>query len=147
MEREADVCSGKGELSWFAPLSRRFGAVGRAGVVRRRDDLALPRECLSPVTPRRRCRSHKPPPLPNIFQTNSDRRLGQAATGNIKMPREIYDEVAGSSDLLEQWLRQMDVRKALVLTETTNFAVVQRVLSQGPYQESCVEVGCTPNPT
>lgn len=57
--------------------------------------------------------------------------LGQTAAGHIKMPREIYDEVAGSPDLLGQWLRQPEVRKAIVLAETTAREIVQRVISQG----------------
>jgi len=57
--------------------------------------------------------------------------LGQAQAGRVKMPREIYDEVAGSPDLLGQWLRQPEVREAIVLAETANMAIVRLVISQG----------------
>ncbi len=43
--------------------------------------------------------------------------LAQAIAGHVRMPREIYEEVAGSPDLLGQWLRQPQVRQAIVLAE------------------------------
>ncbi len=47
------------------------------------------------------------------------------------MPRQIYDEVASSPDLLGQWLRRPDIRKAIILAEATNMAIVQTVITQG----------------
>ncbi|MFC7739368.1 DUF4411 family protein [Roseomonas sp. GCM10028921] len=57
--------------------------------------------------------------------------LAQAEASRVKMPRQIYDEVAKSPDLLGQWLRRSDARKAIILAETTNMATVQTVISQG----------------
>lgn len=57
--------------------------------------------------------------------------LGQAEAGIVKMPREIYGEVCQSADLLGQWLKRPDVKRALVLDEPTNRAVLQRVVADG----------------
>jgi hypothetical protein len=57
--------------------------------------------------------------------------LSEAEVGRVGMPREIYDEVAKSSDLLGQWLRRPDVRQVIILAEPTNMAKVQMVVSQG----------------
>ena len=57
--------------------------------------------------------------------------LAQAVAGYVKMPREIYDEVAGSPDLLGQWLRHPEVRQAIVLAETADRGHLQRVMSRG----------------
>lgn len=57
--------------------------------------------------------------------------LAEAEEGRVKMPREIYDEVAKSPDLLGQWLRRPEVRKAIILAETSDMARVQMVISQG----------------
>jgi hypothetical protein len=55
--------------------------------------------------------------------------LAMADGGHVKMPREIYDEVAKSPDLLGQWLRRPEVRKAIVLAEPTDMAAVQSVIA------------------
>jgi hypothetical protein len=52
-------------------------------------------------------------------------------TGAIKIPAEIYDEVAPFRGMLPEWLRQDDVRAALVLQETANMTLVRRVLDIG----------------
>ena len=57
--------------------------------------------------------------------------LAMADGGHVKMPREIYDEVAKSSDLLGQWLRRPEVRKAIILAEPTDMAAVQSVIAKG----------------
>ena len=57
--------------------------------------------------------------------------LAEAEAGRVKVPREIYDEVAKSPDLLGQWLRRPEVRKAIILAETTDLARMQLVVSQG----------------
>lgn len=57
--------------------------------------------------------------------------LTQAQGGRVKMPRQIYDEVAKSTDLLGQWLRRPEVRKAIVLAEAVDMATVQRVIAEG----------------
>lgn len=55
----------------------------------------------------------------------------QAEADRVKMPRQIYDEVAKSPDLLGQWLRWPEVRKATILAEATNMATVQTVIATG----------------
>ena len=55
----------------------------------------------------------------------------QATVGIIKMPRQIYDEVAQSSDILGDWLRQSEVKTALVLAEATDTVRVRHVIEHG----------------
>lgn len=55
----------------------------------------------------------------------------QCEDGRIKMPQPIYGEVAPSSDLLGQWLRDPGVRDAIVLGERINAAHVQEVIDGG----------------
>jgi hypothetical protein len=57
--------------------------------------------------------------------------LVMALTNRVKVPREIYDEVAQSSDILGQWLRQAAVREAIILAEPTNGALVAEVIAKG----------------
>lgn len=57
--------------------------------------------------------------------------LEMAEAGRVKMPVEIYDEVAKSMDLLGQWLRSPNVRRAIVLGEPTDMGAVQRVIAAG----------------
>ena len=57
--------------------------------------------------------------------------LAQAEADRVKMPREIYDEVAKSTDILGQWLRRPEVRKAIILSELTDMQTVQAVISEG----------------
>ena len=47
------------------------------------------------------------------------------------MPHEIYDEVAKSPDLLGQWLRLPEVKKAIVLPEATDGATLATVIAKG----------------
>jgi hypothetical protein len=55
----------------------------------------------------------------------------QSREGLIKMPREIYDEVARSGDMLGDWLRVAEHRTALVLAEPTDAAQVRHVIAHG----------------
>ena len=57
--------------------------------------------------------------------------LEQAAAGVIKTPRQIYDEVAPSADLLGEWLRQVDVKDALILADATDAARVRHAIAHG----------------
>jgi len=57
--------------------------------------------------------------------------LGMADADRVKMPREIYDEVAKSPDLLGQWLRRSEVKKAIILSDMTNGATVAEVTAKG----------------
>jgi hypothetical protein len=54
------------------------------------------------------------------------------ATGDvIKMPMEIYHEVAASADLLGTWLKRSEVRTAIVLDEATSGSRVRRIIIEG----------------
>jgi len=55
----------------------------------------------------------------------------QAKGGRVKMPIEIYDEVAGSKDLLGQWLQRPDVKRAIVLAEPPDGAYLRQVVATG----------------
>lgn len=57
--------------------------------------------------------------------------VAEAEAGRVKMPREIYDEVAKSPDLLGQWLRRSEVKKAIILHDATDGPTVARVVAQG----------------
>jgi hypothetical protein len=57
--------------------------------------------------------------------------LAMAQANRVKVPREIYDEVARSPDILGQWLRQAAVREAIILAEPTNGALVAEVVAKG----------------
>ncbi len=57
--------------------------------------------------------------------------LEMAEAARVKIPAEIFAEVAGSPDLLGQWLRRPDVKRALVLDEPTDMAFIQRVIANG----------------
>jgi hypothetical protein len=57
--------------------------------------------------------------------------LEQSTAGLIKTPLQIYDEVAKSSDMLGDWLRQPEVKAALVLAEGTDPDRVRDVVARG----------------
>ena len=57
--------------------------------------------------------------------------LAEAEAGRVQMPREIYDEVAKSPDLLGQWLRQPEVKKAIVLPEATDGVTLATAIAKG----------------
>ena len=57
--------------------------------------------------------------------------LSQAEVGAIKTPIEIYNEVAKSSDLLGEWLRLPNVKKAILLAEPTDSTTVNTVIQHG----------------
>lgn len=54
-----------------------------------------------------------------------------AGRDRVKMPREIYDEVAKSKDLLGQWMRQPEVKRAIILDERMDGGSVARVIAEG----------------
>jgi len=51
--------------------------------------------------------------------------------GRLKIPAEVYEEVAPFSGPLPQWLRQPEARAALILPESSNLQLVQQVLREG----------------
>lgn len=57
--------------------------------------------------------------------------LAMAAQGSIKLPQQIYNEIAPFKGLLAKWLKQKHVKEAIVLDEPTNASHVQQVLARG----------------
>jgi hypothetical protein len=57
--------------------------------------------------------------------------LTQAEAGAVKMPLQIYNEVAPSRGLLAEWLRLPDIREAILLDEAADLTRVQQVLAHG----------------
>jgi hypothetical protein len=57
--------------------------------------------------------------------------LSMGTADVIKMPLEIYHEVATSTDMLGTWLKRSDVKKAILLEEATNGPRVRRVIVEG----------------
>lgn len=57
--------------------------------------------------------------------------LGKAEAGLVKVPKEIYDEVAGSKDLVGQWLQRPDVKRAILLAEPLDGAYLRLVVASG----------------
>jgi hypothetical protein len=57
--------------------------------------------------------------------------LEMADAMTIKLPIQIYNEVAPSRGMLADWLRQPLVKEALVLAEPTDLARVQHVVTRG----------------
>jgi hypothetical protein len=57
--------------------------------------------------------------------------LGLGLADVVKIPSEIYEEVAPNRGSMPQWLRERHVRDALVLPEAANMGLVQHVLDVG----------------
>jgi hypothetical protein len=57
--------------------------------------------------------------------------INQGEKGIIKIPRLIFDEVMPPPGPLADWLKREDVKKALILEEKPDTALVQRVLREG----------------
>jgi hypothetical protein len=57
--------------------------------------------------------------------------LTQAVIGTVAMPVEIYEEVTDGRDAVATWLRNPEVKSALVLPEDSDVSVVRHVLIQG----------------
>jgi len=53
------------------------------------------------------------------------------ATGQIKMPVEMIEEIRGGTDNLADWLSDHDHLDALLLGEDADVALVQRVTNEG----------------
>lgn len=61
--------------------------------------------------------------------------VAQGLNGSVKIPPEIHDEVASGTDGLAGWIKEIEVKEALLLDEEIDPSVVQRVLEKG-YQSS-----------
>lgn len=51
--------------------------------------------------------------------------------GDIKIPREIYDEIAVGKDQLAKWIKDSNVKTALFIDEEEPQHMIQRTLSVG----------------
>lgn len=63
--------------------------------------------------------------------------ITEGEAGNVKIPREAYDEVNGTDDLA-LWIQQEHVKDALLLDEDADPILVQRVLAEG-YQSNSIK--------
>ncbi|WP_299813053.1 DUF4411 family protein [uncultured Jannaschia sp.] len=61
--------------------------------------------------------------------------IDQGALGNVKIPAEIHDEVSSGKGALAAWTREGEVKKALLLEETLDPALVRHCLQVG-YQST-----------
>lgn len=72
--------------------------------------------------------------------------LHQALEGNVKVPKEMYDEVVSGSGDLVDWLRRY--KDDLVLSEEADPATVRQVVSRGYAPDladyELVSIGCDP---
>ena len=57
--------------------------------------------------------------------------INKGSEGEIKMPREIYYEVANYSDDLADWIKSEDTKESLLLEEDADPALVQQALRFG----------------
>ncbi len=55
----------------------------------------------------------------------------QAANGVVKMPLEIYSEIARATGLLSEWINSEEVRAVLVLDEEVDSAILNKVIDEG----------------
>jgi len=54
-----------------------------------------------------------------------------AAAGELKVPREIYDEIAAGSGDLVDWIKRRDIKRDLILNEDPDPGLVTQVVSAG----------------
>jgi hypothetical protein len=51
--------------------------------------------------------------------------------GNVKIPKEIYEEFKDGKDALSIWAKEDEVESALLLDEDVDIGMVRRVMTQG----------------
>jgi Domain of unknown function (DUF4411) len=51
--------------------------------------------------------------------------------GNVKIPKEIYEEFKDGKDALSIWAKEDEVESALLLDEDVDIGMVRRVMAQG----------------
>ena len=57
--------------------------------------------------------------------------IEKGASGSVKMPAEIYDEIAAGTGALADWITSRDVKSKLLLNEAPDPALVQHALNVG----------------
>jgi Domain of unknown function (DUF4411) len=55
----------------------------------------------------------------------------QGNAGHIKIPYEIFDEIAAYTDDLSGWITQAEIKSALLLDETVDPALLQMIMKDG----------------
>ena len=55
----------------------------------------------------------------------------QGKLGNVKIPGEIYDELARGTDDLSEWIKREDIKDCLLLNEEVDILSVRRVVDEG----------------
>jgi len=53
------------------------------------------------------------------------------AAGHVKIPREVYEEIAGGDDDLGKWAKRPEVKKAILLDEEADVSLVSGVVNKG----------------
>ena len=51
--------------------------------------------------------------------------------GRVKIPREMYEEITPGTDDLTEWVRDKDIKGALLLDEEADASLVSRVIDEG----------------
>ena len=64
--------------------------------------------------------------------------VDQGARGSVKIPAEIHDEISVGSDALAAWVKDSDVKEALLLDEMADPAMVRKCLRDG-YQSDALK--------
>ncbi len=54
-----------------------------------------------------------------------------AREGHVKIPREAYEEIKDGDDDLSKWVRDNEIKEALLLSEEASVALVSRVINEG----------------
>ena len=57
--------------------------------------------------------------------------IEKGSSGDIKIPREIYDEIADGKDQLAQWIKDSNVKDMLILDDILPPYFVQQTLEKG----------------
>lgn len=65
--------------------------------------------------------------------------IQQGIAGVIKIPWEIYNEITNGEDNLAKWVRQKDVKNALLLDENLKSNLLHNVLNRGYRVKSTVK--------
>lgn len=59
--------------------------------------------------------------------------------GNVKMPYEIFDEIKGGTDLLSEWVKKVEIKKALLLEKEPDPILVDHAVKTG-YDKDLTDV-------
>ena len=57
--------------------------------------------------------------------------ITQANVGHIRIPEDIYEEIAGGTDALAKWMKARANKSALMLNEQVDRGLLNRVVNEG----------------